>query len=300
MRALPMEVWADYLLPLLPYQAAARLACTCKALREVVRERFPGDVGNSSLALWELQAALTTFPRLRTLKLCGSLARQKIGVYGGRVEAIQREALVQWLRGGGYGKEITTMATDPDYPWTNAFIHAALWEGALPSLTDVSTDLASKDDRAVLTGGLLGGIHELRLRVSDKTAGLAPQLAALGLVRQLPALTTLELSTHLEVAIQDDSVPWPPFIPPSLKALCLRIENDSSCVSLLEVLRILPGMLGAGGARLESLEVHITSGLEAMRGGLVHLAQVLRCCSPTLKSLLLPWERYPSTSRQRR
>jgi hypothetical protein len=47
-RALPMAVWEDHLLPLLTCKDAARLGCTCKALRGVVREHFSGDLGGST------------------------------------------------------------------------------------------------------------------------------------------------------------------------------------------------------------------------------------------------------------
>jgi hypothetical protein len=39
-----MAVWEDHLLPLLTCKDAARLGCTCKALRGVVREHFK-DLG---------------------------------------------------------------------------------------------------------------------------------------------------------------------------------------------------------------------------------------------------------------
>jgi hypothetical protein len=42
-------------------------------------------------------------------------------------------------------------------------------------------------------------------------------------------------------------------------------------------------MLGASGARLDRLEV-LPSDFEDIGDGLVHLAQALRCCSPTLKA----------------
>jgi hypothetical protein len=46
-----------------------------------------------------------------------------------------------------------------------------------------------------------------------------------------------------------------------------------------------PRMLGASGARLERLELTIAWQYEFLGDGLVHVAQALRCCSPTLKAL---------------
>jgi hypothetical protein len=46
-------------------------------------------------------------------------------------------------------------------------------------------------------------------------------------------------------------------------------------------------MLRASRARLERLEVEVSPDLECLGDGLVHLAQALRCCSPTLKGFVL-------------
>jgi hypothetical protein len=59
-------VWKEHLLPLLTSKDAARLGCTCKALRVVVREHFK-DLGRVNVE--QLQAALTSFPTARTLTL---------------------------------------------------------------------------------------------------------------------------------------------------------------------------------------------------------------------------------------
>jgi hypothetical protein len=64
LRALPEAVWGERLLPLLTCKDAARLGRTCKALRGVVREHFK-DLGG--IKLNRLQAALTTFPRARSM-----------------------------------------------------------------------------------------------------------------------------------------------------------------------------------------------------------------------------------------
>jgi hypothetical protein len=53
------------------------------------------------------------------------------------------------------------------------------------------------------------------------------------------------------------------------------------------LLRALPSMLEARGARLERLEVVLPCEFHVIGDGLVHLGQALRCCSPTLKGFLL-------------
>jgi hypothetical protein len=158
-------------------------------------------------------------------------------------------------------------------------IHTALQDGMFPSLKAMDVNLALESARASLTQGLLGGMHELRLTVECKH-GLGPQMAALGLVRQLPALATLELNVH---GGGNDPVQWPPFLPPALKAL--HIDGSWAWSWTDGLLPALPGMLGASGARLERLELTIAWQYEFLGDGLVHVAQALRCCSPTLKAL---------------
>jgi hypothetical protein len=258
---LPAAVWEDHLLPLLWSKEAARLGCTCKALRGVVREHFKDLRG---LSLRKLQAALTTFPRARTMSLVTGVRTK---------EDIERA--MEWLRVGGHGGSITAMrASRSDI---QSAVHAALQKGALPSLSGVDAHLEYETHRESLRGGFLSGMHELRLDMTVLDA-MKPQLAALGLVRQLPALAKLEI--YMNTHEFNDSMEWPPFIPPSLKELCIESDDALMCPALL---RALPGMLEASGARLERLEVPIPWEFEDVGDGLVHLAQALRCCSPTLK-----------------
>jgi hypothetical protein len=73
MRSLPVNPWANHLLPLLTCKDAARLACTCKAVRGVVREHFK-DLGR--IEFEQLRAALTTFPRARAVAIADSGPRR--------------------------------------------------------------------------------------------------------------------------------------------------------------------------------------------------------------------------------
>jgi hypothetical protein len=275
-RPLPMAVWEDHLLPLLTCKEAARLGCTCKAMRVVVREHFAelGDV-----FLKELRAALTTFPGARSMSLD---MRTGTG-YG------EKEAVVEWLRNGGHGGAIATMTARHRNVDTSvaAFVHAALRSGALPSLKSVAANLEFEDQCAILTEGLLRGMHELQLKVPCGR-GIEPQLAALGHVRQLPALTKLDL----ELKISDYLRPrgeWPLFIPASLKTLRIVTKLDQWSRSLLSA---LPDMLVASGASLERLEVHLPNDRMSAGKGMVCVAQALRCCSPTLKGLRLVLENW--------
>jgi hypothetical protein len=61
-----VALWEDHLLPMLTHKDAARLGCTCKALRGVARELFK-EVG--TIKSQNLKWALTTFPRARTVAL---------------------------------------------------------------------------------------------------------------------------------------------------------------------------------------------------------------------------------------
>jgi hypothetical protein len=272
-------VWEDYLLPLLTRKEVARLGCTCKALRGVVREHFKGDIGRVNV--WELQAALTTFPRARSVALSHASGPSK------GLNAAEMGALVEWLRSGGHGGAITTVTTAHER-WDRGrdvhndharLIHAALQSGALPSLKGVvAVNLGIETQRASLTGGLLQGMHELRLKISSSWSG--PQLAALGLVRQLPALATLELQAHTLLLPNPDAVEWPPFIPPSLRSL--RVVHFCR-----ELWPHLPGMLGASGAGLERLEVEIPSSIGYLGDDVVHVTHALHACAPTLTRFFL-------------
>jgi hypothetical protein len=158
-----MAVWEDQLLPLLTCKEAARLGCTCKALRGVVREHFKGGLGEISLK--ELKAALTTFPRTRSV----TPRERDPGV----LTATERGELVEGLW-AGHGRDalgITTMIArsgheeEEDEEAANTLVHAALRGGALPSLKGVGADLCIESQRASLTVGFLGRMHELRLKV---------------------------------------------------------------------------------------------------------------------------------------
>jgi hypothetical protein len=277
-RDLPVVVWEAHLLRLLTCKDAARLGCTCKALRVVVRERFK-DIGTIDSEC--MQAALTTFPRARSVTFDD---------YSNVWEHVEREALLQWLCEGGRGRHLEGITVEYPYSPAMLVIHEALQAGALPSLKRLDARLDHETQRALLRQGfLLGGMHELRLNFHRRDADwlqtepqlAEPQLAALGLVRQLPALTRLELAVSYR---PDEIVEWPPFIPPSLKALHIGVSLCGGPGSIESLLGALPGMLEASGARLDRLEVYIPHFFERLGDGLVHLAQVLRCCSPTLKS----------------
>jgi hypothetical protein len=127
-------------------------------------------------------------------------------------------------------------------------------------------------------------VQELRLRI-DCAQDVEPQLAALASVQKLSALTKLELDVWSDGG--DPVSLWPPFIPPSLKALRIDSQYEVDRTALESLLCALPGMLGASGARLERLEVILPWEFKATGDELVHLAQALRCCSPTLNGLLL-------------
>jgi hypothetical protein len=266
-------LWEEHLLPLLTCKDAARLACTCKALRGVVREQFK-DLG--VIKVDKLQAALTTFPRARGVTLDRPVRD---------LDDTEVEALVEWLQEGGRGRGLERMTIKRNTDGHgNHLAHKALREGALPSLRSLDAHLLYPTHRALLTEGLVEGMHELQLKFSTGTPDrFGPMLAALGVVRQLPALARLglQLTTHTR---RDFAVPWPSFIPPSLKALRIVINCASRECGIL---RALASMLETSGARLDRLEVALPPTFDATGDGLIHLAQALRCCSPTLRGFHL-------------
>jgi hypothetical protein len=271
--ALDMAVWEEHLMPLLTCKDAARLGCTCKALRGGVRELCK-NLG--WIVVENLQAALTTFPRARSLALDKP---QRV------FNDAREQQLVPWLREGGRGRGIERIKTEE---YGEDFVHKALQGGALPSLKTLSASLKYPLHRASLMGGLVAAVHELRLTIElmDDDARTGPQLAALALVRQLPALTKLVVSVHVYYTHDDVAVKWPHFIPPSLKMLDIQFPYDDMWANM-SLLRALPGMLGASGAKLDRLEMLLPWEFGDLDDGLVHVAQALRCCSPTLKDFNL-------------
>jgi hypothetical protein len=270
MSALPEAAWEDHLVPLLWRKEAVRLECTCKALRRVVREHYRGELG--CIRVKELRAALTTFPRARELFLRDSSMEWAHG---------EKEALLQWLREGGRGSYLANVDVDGDF--ASGFVLTAIREGALPSLEGFRIRLHEEIPRAILTEGYLGGIRELWVTINRADVH---QLAALGLVGQLPCLTRLKLSHNVDnVGLMQ----WPPFIPRSLKALSINMwfQKGPGIESLLGA---LPDLVGTGGVGLESFKLTLPAGFTDLGDGLVHLAQVLRCCSPTLKGFFLSTE----------
>jgi hypothetical protein len=274
-RPLPTTLWEEHLFPLLTYKDAARLGGTCKALRVVVREYFKdlGPVSMKTANLDTLEAALTSFPEARTVT--AELSRDKVDVRG----------MVQWLRVGGRGRylERVTLRRSAGGPSTEAVLKA-LQHGALPSLKSAAALLRYPSQRASLTEGHVAAMHELQLSISlQSDDGDQEQLAALGLARQLPSLSRLEvyIRGYSHVPVQ-----WPPFVPPTLKTLRIDVMCESRQI-VEPFLCALPGMLEHSGARLDRLEVLLPCDLSYLGDGLVHLAQALRCFSLTLKTLLL-------------
>jgi hypothetical protein len=262
-----VALWEDHLLPMLTRKDGARLECTCKALSSVVREHFK-DVG--MIKSGNLKRALTTFPRARTMVL-------------DRFNTLP--AVVEWLC-EGRGRYLERLTSKVAGTSANKLIHEALKRGALPLLKRVEASLNEPCERALLTEGLVAGMQELGLSIgcTPDQAKMVPQLAALGLVRQLPALVKLDISLMNDCG--DIALQWPPFLPPSLKALYIDLFEEENRVVHESFLCALPGMLGASGARLERFEINIPSDFAALGDGLLHLAQTLRCCSPTLKVFL--------------
>jgi hypothetical protein len=271
-RALPMAVWEDYLLPLLTWKDVLGLVYTCKALRVVMGERFAGDL-YLDVPLARLRAVLKAFPRVRKLTLDNSVREW---------DDEGKDTLVAWLREEGRGRHVTDLRLRGD---VHEIVHAALREGALPSLKSLKLNLGMETARASLKEGLFGAIQDLHLAVGDdgdNDEEIKVQLAALGLLRHLPSLAKLKFSVNW---LEGDAMEWPPFIPPSLKEFKMDMSANSD--SYQSLLLALPGMLEASGAGLERFEILIDETCVDEDGWLVPLAQILRCCSPTFRSFRL-------------
>jgi hypothetical protein len=191
--------------------------------------------------LEHLKGALTTFPAARKLALDTPFYRY---------EDTDVETLVQWLLEGGRGRRLERLTkTHEGDDGSHDLAHRALQAGALPSLKELGASLDNEVHRASMKMGFIRGLHELRVQIRGYDPEVKPQVAALGLLRQLPSLAKLDVYMYIV-----DAVECPPFIPPSLKAL--RLESAwATYEGMNAIMRLLPGMLRATGATLDHLEV---------------------------------------------
>jgi hypothetical protein len=254
--ALPPSVLRDHLMPWLSLLEAARLRVVCKALNGMVRE-WPmhlGDLGRDAI-----EAALTCFPAAESLVLWfpWPLAQAE---EARMVEVLREHGRTIKRVIGGVGGGIQLFS-------------AALHAGALPKLTHTILLLKNPIHREVLSHGTLGLLEKVNIVLEDG------ELAPLQHLRCLPYLRGLELRGE-EPPLQSD---FPPFIPPSLRTLTINILPLATLEALL---RDLPSMLQASGARLEAIELWSATEELSAAGG-VAIAHLLRLSSPTLRRLNL-------------
>jgi hypothetical protein len=256
--ALPLSVWQEHITPLLSVTMMTRLRRVCKALRGVVSQ-CPVKLGGWSIDNPELEEALTCFPAAESLELIG---------WGDLddPEAVEVSRLVELLRRhGGALKRVTWEGEHAE-----RVVLSAVNAGALPRLSFFSLRLWEPLHQEALSHQRLTLVEEVDVRGFDGD----DEMEALAHVLHLPHLRRLELTYedgHEEVL--------PPFIPPSLKSLTLKLAHD-------QLLCNLPAMLQSSGARLEEISLLRCEYLPDDECGAA-LARVLRKCAPTLKSLSL-------------
>jgi hypothetical protein len=242
---------------LLSVQEAARLRVVCEALKVLVMG-WPMELEDLDVEANHLEAALTCFPATESLTIC---CEQPLS------HAEERRMVELLRQHGGTLKVVRTGEGG-----ARRLLMAAVLAGALPNLTDMNLSLWDPTDRQILSEGTLGLLEEVRVWMKQDDG---EQLAALEHLRRLPHLRRLTLYEPPRGA-------FPCFIPPSLKSLNLTIRP----LGLLEsLLRELPSMLQASGAALEEISLWGSSQIYVEFGAV--LAQVLRACSSTLKTLTL-------------
>jgi hypothetical protein len=247
---------------------AARMRMVCKALRASVRE-WPMRLG--SVGLGNLQAALTCFTSTESFR-SHTHAEDLIWhvPFTGEYDSAEESRLVELLRGHG-----RTLKRVDSGEGTSGLLASAVRAGALPNLTYFNLSLDHIPiDREILSGGMLRLLEEVEvgIKMDDEE-----QVAALEHLRRLPHLRSLRLRWFRG----DPGAALPPFIPPSLKTLEL---SHLYVASLKSLLRQLPSMLRASGANLEEFRLELLQDLPAECAA---LAQVLRACSSTLKTVWL-------------
>jgi hypothetical protein len=284
-------VWREHVAPLLSQREAAGLRVVCKALKALVRE-WPSCLGSSPGGL---KAALTCFPATESLRIV-SLHFEHPLYFGGEAR------LVEVLRRhGGTLKRVTDAGLV-----ARRLLSSAVRAGALPNLTFTRLSLRREghdehrqrlsggilgcllpnlpftgpsprhcEHRQMLSSGMLRSLEEVEVTLQHEDR---EPLEALEHLRDLPLLRRLSLSCAKRV-----TAAFPPFIPPSLKSLVLIIDEPTTLEALL---RELPAMLQASGARLEEIDIRAPKKALSFEGGDL-LAQVLEECATTLKTLKL-------------
>jgi hypothetical protein len=260
--ALPPSVWQEHLRPLLSRREAARLRVVCMALKVLVM-KWPMELIGLKAA--RLEAALTCFPATEELYLYADA--------DGPLEPAAASALVEVLtRRGAAIKRVLQNQRQLFSPAVRA--------GALPNLTRIDLYLWDPNDRHILSEGMLRLLEEVEITMGygEGTEGVA----ALEQLRSLPHLRRIRLDSHKPL-----SAAFPPFIPPSLKSLSVHVFDWATLAPLL---RELPSMLQASGARLESIGLSCaldSDPLESPPEEGAAIARVLRVCSSTLKTVAL-------------
>jgi hypothetical protein len=249
-------------MPWLSVEEAAGLRVVCTTLMETVREwpvRLERPVCRTRLTPGNLEAALTCFSAAESLTIW---PREPLA-------PAEESRLVELLRRqGGKLKRVET-------GWEHAkpLLSSAVRAGALPNLTKFKFNFDQPTDWEILSGGMLPLLEEVHVTIK---ADDEQQLAALEHLRHLAHLQRLELACY---RAPEAAFPFPPFIPPSLKALTLDGLPESLFCDL-------PPMLQASGAGLEKITIQRPGDDLSAEGGAA-LAQVLRTCSSSLKTVSL-------------
>jgi hypothetical protein len=264
-------VWHEHLTPLLSDVEAVALRTVCKALKVLARE-WPVHLGEVEVG--DLESALTCFPA--TKALCLTAYDYLKADEESRVVELLREQgrMLSCVHAGGEGAKFVF--------WY------AVEAGALPKLTSIDLALEDPTHRQILSSGTLKLLETVTLVIEPHDEA---ELPALGHLRCLSHLRCLclqwdlqwdEESEEEEEEEEVQEVAFPPFIPPSLQSLNLTVEKRVYAEALL---RVLPSTLRASGAMVEEVTVKMPSDVSAEGGA--SLAEVLRTCSSTLKSVRL-------------
>jgi hypothetical protein len=267
---IPLHVWQDRLVPMLSRVEAGRLRRVCKALKTML-DGCHMDLG--PLHARNVEAALRCYPKAESMNLM--LAEPLTWSF-------DLSSMVQVLREHrGTLQRVTATGRGAE-----DLLSTAVEAGALPELRYYDLNLANPRHRQLLSAGLLPKVEELKVVSGDLSA--EDQIATDEQhLRRLEHLRSISFKAQYS---QNPAVPA--FIPPSLRMLRVSISPAACLESLL---RVLPSVLQASGARLEEFKVGEIREL-SIEGGDA-LAQVLRTCSPSLRSAcILPSKGAEDTS----
>jgi hypothetical protein len=252
-------LWLAHLLPLLHLSEAAILRATCKAMRAIVAD-MPADLGY--IPLQDLKGLLSCFPKAHSV--CIMEDEETV------MAEDEEDRLIAWLK----ERPNSLIHVGQDWDAMERFLNLAWRAGIFKMVDNVQLDLANEERRDLIIEGFVSGVESITLYLPDGRAQV--ERAALGYLRHFPALKDITLFASLK------DTRLPPFIPPSLEKLTIRLRRREAVL----LLNPLSRMIESSEAKLRRLQLDIKT-LNDERTALRTVGSLIRSGASTLERVSL-------------